>query len=917
MGNPKKKKKPKKHMSPRSTTGTTRTGNVSTMLDNKELLEKIMRKIASLSVPLKDLHPFHGRFYYEDGTLMYEGPYLGTDPNAESECRFEHGNGKSYYKDGTLQYEGDYYYGFPHGQGRYYRPDGTLKWEGEFRGIPISPFTPSDISINVISAETEWERTSRIYEGKEYDSLGRRLYQGRFYLGYPIGPGFVYDSYGTPRVYLDGSDKDKIPVEKLLTLKELLALNNMDFYDQPTEPLTAEKRDELASFRLQSAYNCDNRNALLLKRELLYTVIHEPVDDKELMSAVYATLSSTELSMVEETEEKQIEESLSKCGAKAEPYARQALELNPTNTLAPICLVDALVNQEKLLEAMEVLAQYNVTYVDTDIMLPDTSNESEDDSEDDDSGEEDIWDDDVIAMFISEMKLDVLQDDLNRECKTPEKFQQYFAIHLRYPASFHYTSMLLWTVVANQVAYSRELAILCHNLMQYETVETAGASIYFRDRSNLLFQSAMLHDDMLSNRLLEELDTVYREHQEEVKPYLFIYYDNRLCILNQLGRYTEALDMAAEIKGRYRDNSILHYLTQAAVCLDRFSLAISYGRAAVALGGDNTDMSSLGCAYRGEQKYAEAVQWFKAAIGYIRSGGEHELFILQEKAIEKKLDNFQEDSYMTNFKMLIQIYMELGQYVEAEAAYQELCKLVPESQERNELRSMMVSQQERIEKSDEVQKACLRLKADLIATYKKIDDDRERIQEWSDKLIQCQILTDDEISDEQWESAMRSKMDDILDLICDTEETITKSHQKKFTVVKKRFPRLSLPLKKYLTTAEQLYSIFQDNQVVDLAPVLVEYCKVVEGALWAYLERSNEYSAPCAQWLQQPGHTKTLGSGCHIVEECGKPLYAFSNDLQQLKKRRNASARVGGDHRQAVEWVRELIWQSELLDQLT
>ena len=62
-----------------------------------------------------------------------------------------------------------------------------------------------------------------------------------------------------------------------------------------------------------------------------------------------------------------------------------------------------------------------------------------------------------------------------------------------------------------------------------------------------------------------------------------------------------------------------------------------------------------------------------------------------------------------------------------------------------------------------------------------------------------------------------------------------KFYERKLREVTKRFPKLSKPLRSYFATAEQLYANFKSNTIIDFVLVLVEYCKVVEGALWEYL----------------------------------------------------------------------------------
>lgn len=195
------------------------------------------------------------------------------------------------------------------------------------------------------------------------------------------------------------------------------------------------------------------------------------------------------------------------------------------------------------------------------------------------------------------------------------------------------------------------------------------------------------------------------------------------------------------------------------------------------------------------------------------------------------------------------------------------------------------------EKNGEVEKQCQRLKKELAASRNTLDEYVQRIRKWSDKLLQCQTLTNEEVSDEEWESNVRDRMDEVVEIAARSELALSgKFYERKLREVRKRFPKLSKPLQGYLATAEQLHTSFKGNTVIDFASVLVKYCKVVEGALWEYLEKSPDYEARCSQWLNSRGQ-KTLGSACTIVSsEWEKPLHIFGRDLQKLKRLRNDSA---------------------------
>ena len=669
-----------------------------------------------------------------------------------------------------------------------------------------------------------------------------------------------------------------------------------EIFTGPNPSLTPEQRYDWAYDRLMEAYQCTNWGK---QRALLLSIIKNPVEDKQLMTAAYATLSFAEVNAG--LEEASDEAARQRVFAAAEQYALKALELKPTNTVAPTGLFWAQSVQKRHFDAFETFAKYNIDLGPSKSVPEGTPLVRQ---REDRIGR--MW------MIYS------VRSFLEEECKDAEKFEVYFDLHIRYREAFYYARFLLEAALGSQEVPASAKAVLCDDIIRYETVEAVGAVDRFLALTELLFPLCAIKDKPMLKKCLTELDALRPACWDELgMPGRCAYYGNRLCALNTLGCYEEALAMAPDIGSEYRDNTVLNQLMYACIHLERVDQAVPYGRAAVSLGGDETDMEYLGRAYLGQKDYTNAVEYLKASIWYIKHSDGKETYDFGDWTVQKKSDAPKEAYYLETFKMLIQAYVGQEKYVEAEAAYQELCQLVPENHELSELRLMLVAQRDLIEKSGQVEKQCLRLKKELEASRNTVDEYVQRMKNWSDKLVKCQMLTDDEVSDELWESAVRDKMDEVLRIAVETERASSgRFYERKLREVTKRFPKLSKPLRSYFATAEQLYTNFKGNTAIDFAPVLVEYCKVVEGALWEYLPQSEDYQAHCRQWLSDSRNSKTLGGAFSIAKTYGKPLYRFRDDLEKLKKLRNDSAHVGVDRVPDVEWVRAYLWQGDLLDEL-
>ena len=74
---------------------------------------------------------------------------------------------------------------------------------------------------------------------------------------------------------------------------EIIATGGSVTTGGPDPSLTPEQRYGWAYDRLMEAYGCASWNR---QRALLLTIVKKPVEDKQLMTAEYATLSGVELS---------------------------------------------------------------------------------------------------------------------------------------------------------------------------------------------------------------------------------------------------------------------------------------------------------------------------------------------------------------------------------------------------------------------------------------------------------------------------------------------------------------------------------------------------------------------------------------------------------------------------------------------
>ena len=344
----------------------------------------------------------------------------------------------------------------------------------------------------------------------------------------------------------------------------------------------------------------------------------------------------------------------------------------------------------------------------------------------------------------------------------------------------------------------------------------------------------------------------------------------------------------------------------------------------MAMHGDETDLLDVARAYMGLGEHERAVEYLKNAIRYAeddkqrKAAGKWDTYEFAGKVVATtKLDSF-DTVYPQIFQNLIQSLILLGRREEARAAYHEMEKRVDNPGLLLDVRLTVAAANSLADENDRVQMAYQRMEGELSQKETELGRCLRDMKGWYEKLLALQSLDSDaEVSDEEWEAGLGKRMDEV---IAELSSSCIKSHgadfYKHMSRVGQRFPSLDKKAKQFLASAEQMYAVLKDNEIIDFAPVMVEYCKVFELALWQYLDASLEYYGECAEVMSKK-LPKTLGTAVRIVQDAvGKPLYVYCNELKEIRYFRNESAHINMKRIPDVERIRELIWQTGLLSDM-
>jgi len=150
----------------------------------------------------------------------------------------------------------------------------------------------------------------------------------------------------------------------------------------------------------------------------------------------------------------------------------------------------------------------------------------------------------------------------------------------------------------------------------------------------------------------------------------------------------------------------------------------------------------------------------------------------------------------------------------------------------------------------------------------------------------------------------KKEMDNILNemtQIINKESIIYRDAE---TFVNSTFSHLNNVSKEFLITAEALYEIHKSS-IIDFAPIVVEYCKVVEKQLRVLL--GSRISS----------ETKTLGGVLYTINQNRiNPYNQYLTDLYSVNRLRKSGAHTGNITKTDVDTIRSIFYTKHLLSRL-
>ena len=251
--------------------------------------------------------------------------------------------------------------------------------------------------------------------------------------------------------------------------------------------------------------------------------------------------------------------------------------------------------------------------------------------------------------------------------------------------------------------------------------------------------------------------------------------------------------------------------------------ALEWGKKALFIVEDDTTLLLVADVYKKMKQYENAVFMYKKCLEHISSDEN----VYQFKDVNGRQlysiasDNSLDMIMFEALKGIISVYSLLKEYDQAKA-YLLIAK------EKLPQKSEWEIWEQTLPEIENVNQRYLEIKEQFNQSSKKIIEQKCSVRRWALQLIQIQNSSSQLNLEENddWEKYLE-KMDEILNQMVQTVNKNSTIYQNCQNWVNSTYAHLDTDAKEFLITAEALYEIHKMS-IIDFAPIIVEYCKVVE-----------------------------------------------------------------------------------------
>lgn len=328
--------------------------------------------------------------------------------------------------------------------------------------------------------------------------------------------------------------------------------------------------------------------------------------------------------------------------------------------------------------------------------------------------------------------------------------------------------------------------------------------------------------------------------------------------------------------------------------------ALEWGKKALFIVEDDTTLLVVADIYKKMKQYENAVFMYQKCLEHISvDENVYQFQDINGKQLYSIASNNSLGVIMFEaLKGIISAYSFLREYEQAKA-YLLIAK------ERMPQKSEWEIWEQTLPEIESANQRYIEIKEQLSQNSKKAVEQKRSVRQWALQLIQLQNnsgqLNLDENDD--WDKYLE-KMDEVLNQMVQAVNKDSIIYQNSRNWVNSTYTHLDADAKEFLITAETLYEIHKMS-IIDFAPIIVEYCKVVEKQLRVLLGS------------QIPSSMHMLGQIIGVISTNNiHPYTLYLSDLRAVNQLRRNSAHTGLLVRNDADMIRNILYVNNLLNNL-
>lgn len=363
-----------------------------------------------------------------------------------------------------------------------------------------------------------------------------------------------------------------------------------------------------------------------------------------------------------------------------------------------------------------------------------------------------------------------------------------------------------------------------------------------------------------------------------------------------LKKYDEAIKVLEDKVKMSPANVDLHNLANAYYHTQNYELALSYATRALFTQEDETTLHLIALIYYEQKNYKEALKYLEREL-HFRKNEEAIIHTVDEnknEIVSILFEGNEDLEYGGLYTALLSSLYQEKEYIKAKIILEEALQDYPNN---ISIKSWVTILDNAISQENALQSFEEELKKQKVIYFEErenLEKAMHKYRSWAEQLLTIQ-------SKEFNEQTLEVEMEKILEILKEESTFSSKKVKEIKASIEKRFPYLDYKSLMFLSTAEFLY---ESNrfELMDFAPIVVEYSKVIENELNKRLKL-------------KPKHT--LGQLIYYIRENNPPhYYDYLIELEKIVACRNGSAHTSESTIEVVESIRETFYTEELLKNL-